>query len=137
MDHPYAYNGRQKEPHVFDWRYERINKTKLTKEQQEKSIHFLQQRGLENPSEFQQKITCFFDTDEMILNKKSICGDGSPSYILGGKLLAKRIKDNTPNSRLIIILRDPIKRCCSHYNMMKDKKLGPGLLQSYIHFYNK
>ena len=121
MDHPYAYNGRQKEPHVFDWRYERINKTKLTKEQQEKSIHFLQQRGLENPSEFQQKITCFFDTDEMILNKNSICGDGSPSYILGGKLLAKRIKDNTPNSRLIIILRDPIKRCCSHYNMMKDK----------------
>eukprot|EP00943_MAST-04B_sp_MAST-4B-sp1_P007007 g7007.t1 len=122
MDHPYAYSGRQKEPHLFDWRYERINKTKLTEEQMEKSMRFLKQRGLEQPSDFQQKIACFFNVDEMALNRRSICGDGSPSYILGGKLLAKRIKENTPNSRLIIILRDPIKRCCSHYNMMKDKK---------------
>ena len=121
MDHPYACPGRQKEPHLFDWRYERITKAKLTTDQSEKAKAFLKQRGLEQPTDFQCKITCFFDVDTMATNERFICGDGSPSYVMGGKLLARRVQASAPNSRYIMILRDPVKRCCSHYNMMKDK----------------
>ena len=92
MDHPYACPGRQKEPHLFDWRYERITKAKLTTDQLEKAKAFLKQRGLEQPTDFQCKITCFFDVDTMATNERFICGDGSPSYVMGGKLLARRVR---------------------------------------------
>ena len=85
-------------------------KAELTTDQLEKAKAFLKQRGLEHPTDFQCKITCFFDVDTMATNERFICGDGSPSYVMGGKLILSKCDSHI------------MKRCCSHYNMMKDKK---------------
>ncbi|MEL0455270.1 sulfotransferase [Flavobacteriaceae bacterium SZ-1-7] len=46
----------------------------------------------------------------------SVVGDASPSY-LWDKNSAKRIYDDFPNAKIIIILRNPINRAFSHYLM--------------------
>ena len=42
------------------------------------------------------------------------CGDITPFYLFH-KESAKRIRDTTPNARLIVLLRDPVERTLSQY----------------------
>lgn len=51
---------------------------------------------------------------------KKICGDISPSYLYHQKS-AGRIKDFSDDAKIIIILRDPVKRAISHYMMDRNK----------------
>jgi hypothetical protein len=60
-----------------------------------------------------------------ILKKQFITGEASTDYI-NHPLVSKRIKESLPNVKIIIILRNPVKRTCSHYQMNKktnDEKL--------------
>jgi hypothetical protein len=68
-----------------------------------------------------QKCAQLFDMPEMTNDPMTVCGDGSPSYTLGGLVVASRIRLVSPNARFLVILRDPVKRCMAHYNMMQDK----------------
>ena len=49
-------------------------------------------------------------------NVHPICGDASPIYLYCPKA-AQRIKEITPNAKIIIMLRNPIERAYSEYNM--------------------
>lgn len=56
-----------------------------------------------------------------LANDSQLCGDISPSY-LSSIGCAKAIFDYNPNSKIIIMLRDPVDRAVSHYLM--DKRFG-------------
>ena len=56
--------------------------------------------------------------------------DGSVSYLLHSESIIKILKYN-PNAKFIILLRNPINRCLSHYNM--DRWMG--LVDKDISFY--
>eukprot|EP00658_Telonema_sp_P-2_P017864 TRINITY_DN16974_c0_g2_i1.p1 TRINITY_DN16974_c0_g2~~TRINITY_DN16974_c0_g2_i1.p1 ORF type:complete len:237 (-),score=50.07 TRINITY_DN16974_c0_g2_i1:53-763(-) len=49
-----------------------------------------------------------------------MCGEATPSYLLHADLAAIRMKALAPNTRLVAILRDPVERCWSHYQMCTD-----------------
>ena len=70
-------------------------------------------------SNFPYKIQKFFSTK--ILKKKFLTGEATPTY-LHHPLTAKRIFELLPNIKLIILLRNPIDRAYSHYQM--EKRLG-------------
>lgn len=53
--------------------------------------------------------------------KEKVVGEASVSYFQFPKT-AKKIFNHNPNSKIVILLRDPIKRAISHYLM--DKRLG-------------
>lgn len=56
----------------------------------------------------------------IIHGKKVISGEASPYYLLH-PLVPERIYKDFPSIKLIVILRDPVDRAFSHYNLMKDK----------------
>ena len=57
--------------------------------------------------------------------------DASTSYFTYPKT-AQRIKEFNPDSKIIILLRDPIERAYSHYQMDKRMGLAPLSLEEYI-----
>ena len=67
--------------------------------------------------------------EELGQNASLTIGDGSPSYIMGGAKVARRIKKYAPGAKVLIILRDPVRRCVSQYNMIADRNGTPGQLK--------
>jgi|APSaa5957512535_1039671.scaffolds.fasta_scaffold23891_1 hypothetical protein len=67
-------------------------------------------------------------------------GDASPSY-LRSEESAEKIFSDSPGSKIIIILRDPIERAWSHYLMEKCESRVPNsfddLINDEIKFFNK
>lgn len=62
----------------------------------------------------------FFPTNDKIQkNDLSITGEASPNYF-HHPLVPKRIKENLPNVKLILLLRNPVERAYSHFIMMKN-----------------
>ncbi|WP_161599068.1 sulfotransferase family protein [Alteromonas sp. RKMC-009] len=55
-------------------------------------------------------------------NKKNIICDFSTSYCRYADKVAPRIKAYNPNAKIILIIRDPVKRIQSHYRM--DLRIG-------------
>jgi len=55
-------------------------------------------------------------------------GEASPYYIFH-PLVAARIKENLPNAKIIIVLRNPILRAYSHFHM--QKRTGKEPLESF------
>ena len=54
-------------------------------------------------------------------NSSCLYGEASVSYLFYNDVAAK-IKEYNENAKIIILLRDPVERAVSHYNM--DKRLG-------------
>ena len=61
------------------------------------------------------------DVSKNIFSKKLITGEATPRYI-DHPLAIKRIKNDLPNVKLIVMLRNPIDRAYSHWNMMVTHK---------------
>ena len=97
--HPEIKAAITKQPHYFDANYE-------------KNLVWYK-------AHFPTKIKKIFNTK--ILKKQLLTGEASTDYI-NHPLVPKRIKNIIPNVKIIIILRDPVKRTYSHYQM--NKKIG-------------
>jgi hypothetical protein len=57
---------------------------------------------------------------EQISKNNGICitGEASPNY-LSNPSVPKRVRETLPNVKLVVILRNPVKRAYSHYQMTK------------------
>lgn len=87
-----------------------------------------------NIAETEQKEVHFFDTNyhrginwyhsffPKKRNKIDISGEATPSYLVFDDIPA-RVKNYNPNMKLIVLLRDPVKRAISHYKMEKFIKM--------------
>ena len=55
--------------------------------------------------------------ENLFADKSKVCGDISPLYSMDHKFgnVAKRLKKNAPDVRIIYIVRDPVERAWSHY----------------------
>lgn len=56
--------------------------------------------------------------------KGKITGEASPIYFIDSKA-PRRIKETVPDSKLILLLRNPVERTYSHYQMNKNQKRIP------------
>lgn len=64
----------------------------------------------------------YFDVERLLDQPSLRSGEATPSYLLGGDLVARRMRALTPDIRLIVMLREPIDRCFSHYRMCTDSR---------------
>ncbi|KAH9258561.1 hypothetical protein BASA81_003063 [Batrachochytrium salamandrivorans] len=106
--HPLCIRARQKEPHAFDWVWNQLQMLPGDTLSQKYSNAF--------PEVPTDKFT----------------GEATPSYILGGAEVLKRLVAGAPEHRalkVIIILRDPVERAWSHYRMTADVE---GLTQDQL-----
>jgi hypothetical protein len=164
MQHPCCRRGRQKEPHVMDWRFAHVEKYAAQYLQarahanqgigagagvgadedelhREVAAHNLRRPGggaaiVHNAEErldetIRNMYLQFFgpSIEELGQNAALTVGDGSPSYIMGGAKVARRIRKYAPGAKVLIILRNPVQRCVSQYNMIADRNGTPGQLK--------
>ena len=99
--HPQVFMSSVKEPNYFSYQSS-LNQNL-----------YYNERGINNREEY---ISLF----EKAGNKKAI-GEASVSYLFYPEA-AINLKNTFPKSRIIIMLRNPVERAISHYNM--DYKLG-------------
>merc|ERR1711871_14922 len=129
MQHPRLVRGRQKELHFLDWRWAHVSKVNLDVGTQSVAKAILERRGDPDQNPMSCKYLQFFNVEALSKDDSLGCGDGSPSYIMGGRTVCQRIKAVAPGAKIIIIIRDPVKRAISHYNMCADPNGTPGQLR--------
>ncbi len=95
--HPLCISARRRETHFFDWRWQPTLKT------------------VEEQRDFFRK---FFFYDELQKYPSCLTGDSTPSYLLHSDIVIPRVKGVCPWVKLIVMLRDPVKRAHSHYTMV-------------------
>lgn len=90
------------------------------KQREEASISLEKGCGISTPSELQLKYAQLFP-GVISSGGTKVSGEATPSYLLGGETIARRVHNVEPRVRLIVILRDPVLRAYSHYKMTADE----------------
>ena len=96
-----------------------------------KEIHFFDQ-NYEKGSDWYRS---FFPIWERLLGAKCVLG-ATPAYLFRASVVAERMHRLVPEARLIVMLRDPVKRAISHYghrvrNGEEDRSIEEALLSDY------
>jgi len=123
---PQVVRCRQKEPHFFDWQFEKVQAFKFSKKLRNEAEQAAGRACLDSSpvadKELLLKFMLAYPMDQLIANrhKTIVTGEATPSYLLGGQRLATRLKSIAPNVKLVVIMRDPVKRAYSQYQMTKD-----------------
>jgi len=108
--HPLVVQAKRRETHCLDWRWRTDLNTKL-----ERRKHCLS----------------FFHAKELARHPSCITGDSTPSYLLDSFRCIPRLKEVfTHDIKFIAILRDPIKRAKSHYEMVTSLDGTPEQIQN-------
>ena len=61
-----------------------------------------------------------FNQEHSALSSDIIRGEASPTYFASSQFTAERIKLWLPNVKLILLLRNPVRRFVSHLKMIKE-----------------
>ena len=104
--HPLVLKGRRRETHYFDWRW---NKSLPEDDSQQHAAFFLN----------------FFDADALKKHPSLITGESTPSYLLHSDVVISRLRRVCPWARLIVMLRNPVDRAYSQYQMSLDTSGTP------------
>lgn len=97
--HPLVVRGKRRETHYFDWRWN---------------------SSLKTPEEHHVYYMNFFEKDAMLKYPSLMTGESTPSYLLHSDIVIKRILDVCPHVQLLVMLRDPVARAYSQFQMSID-----------------
>ena len=113
--HALVVPAHRKEPHFLDWRWnpEKADETDL--------------------SALRNGWAKYFDMDQLTDCPSLMTGEATPSYLLGGELVATRMAALAPEARLIVTLREPTDRAYSHFRMCADTRGSPQQLANRGH----
>jgi hypothetical protein len=96
--HPLVLAGKRRETHYFDWRW--ASDASVTTAEQ----HY-------------QYYLNFYHSDVLRTRPSLLTGESTPSYLLHSDVVIPRIKLVVPWVRMLVILRDPVDRAFSQYQM--------------------
>ena len=65
-----------------------------------------------------RRLCCMFNTARLFGEASLCAGEATPSYCLGGSAVARRVRRVAPHARIIFVVRDPVARAWSHWNMI-------------------
>jgi hypothetical protein len=98
--HDLVLRGKRRETHFFDWRW---------------------RDDLETKDEKVQEYMNYFQHATLYMHPSLMAGESSPSYLLNSHIVIERIKEVCEDSlKLIVMLRNPVDRAFSQYQMCKD-----------------
>eukprot|EP00501_MAST-03F_sp_TOSAG23-6_P001176 GSMAST32.ASY1.ANO1.1220.1 assembled CDS len=135
--HPNVLSARRKETHFFDWRWSEAIRHRLMPPEialadaamefdatySDNTIYSKGTIPKKNTLDLRRVYLQLFPVTKMIEaapQRILVSGEATPSYLLYGESLASKILTLTPNVRLVIVVRDPVDRVYSHYNMTID-----------------
>eukprot|EP00521_Asterionellopsis_glacialis_P013944 CAMPEP_0195307810 /NCGR_PEP_ID=MMETSP0707-20130614/37903_1 /TAXON_ID=33640 /ORGANISM="Asterionellopsis glacialis, Strain CCMP134" /LENGTH=488 /DNA_ID=CAMNT_0040372063 /DNA_START=948 /DNA_END=2414 /DNA_ORIENTATION=- len=110
--HPLAIKPKRRETHCFDWRWN--TKLKSLQQQQEWCMNF-------------------FWKDELQHHPSCLTGDSTPSYLIDSIRVIPRLKQifqHYAEMKFFIMVRDPIRRCQSHYAMVTSLDGTPAQIKA-------
>lgn len=108
--HPLVVRAKRRETHCLDWRWN--DSLKTTAEQRDHCLSF-------------------FNSKELKFHPSCMTGDSTPSYLLDSYRCIPRLKKIfTHDIKFIVIMRDPVKRAKSHYEMVTSKDGTPEQIQN-------
>ena len=108
--HPLVLQARRRETHALDWRWD-------------VSIDSVKEKKFEIAKEFYSQ---FFFSKQIMKHPSLVTGESTPSYFLHSDIVIPRIKllnstnATTSKNHFLVMLRDPVKRAFSHYQMVID-----------------
>ncbi|CEG46544.1 (heparan sulfate)-glucosamine 3-sulfotransferase 1 [Plasmopara halstedii] len=107
LQHDLVWPAKRKETHYFDWRWNKELPDSMTVEGAEKHFRYYEDT--------------YFEKNILHRFPSLMSGEATPSYILGGKTVIKRMKEVIPHChKVLVIMRDPVERAYSHYSMTAD-----------------
>lgn len=117
--HDLVVPAKRKETHYFDWRWNAALPPSGTPEgDAAHAAYYLN----------------FFEKDVLLKCPSLLSGEATPSYLLGGSRVIRRVQHVVPHCRKILaILRDPVERAYSHYCMTADTTGTPEQLRNRGH----
>jgi hypothetical protein len=108
--HPWVVRAKRRETHCLDWRWD---------------------DALRSTDERRKKCLGYYHADAMRAYPSLITGDSTPSYLLDYHRIIPRLKEVFPHGpKLIIAVRDPIRRAVSQYAMVTSADGTPEQLAS-------
>jgi len=122
IQHPGILRSRQKEPHFFDWQWEKVQKWVLSENARTQAEKLVEGLPVSSSQDLYLKFLQIFDVTKLLEAPDAmVAGEATPSYLLGGRALASRLRRVAGDgARLVVILRDPAKRAYSQYQMTSD-----------------
>ena len=108
--HTLILRGKRRETHYFDWRWD-------------KSILNDDWKG------HHEKYMEYFDSQSLYKYPSLITGESTPSYLLHSDIVIPRILMICPWVKILVMLRNPIDRAYSQYQMCIDPTGTPEQLQ--------
>lgn len=110
MQHPLAIRGKRRETHYFDWRW---NHSLPSSDEEQHRKYYMN----------------FFECGTLHKHPSLVTGESTPSYLLHGDVVIPRFKMVCPWARVIVMLRNPVDRAYSQYQMCIDTKGTPEQLK--------
>lgn len=108
--HPLVVRAKRRETHCLDWRWD--DSLKTTAEQRDHCLSF-------------------FNAKELKFHPSCMTGDSTPSYLLDSYRCIPRLKKIfTHEIKFIVIMRCPVKRAKSHYEMVTSNDGTPEQMKS-------
>eukprot|EP00814_Leptocylindrus_danicus_P009820 CAMPEP_0116015152 /NCGR_PEP_ID=MMETSP0321-20121206/6672_1 /TAXON_ID=163516 /ORGANISM="Leptocylindrus danicus var. danicus, Strain B650" /LENGTH=697 /DNA_ID=CAMNT_0003484879 /DNA_START=77 /DNA_END=2173 /DNA_ORIENTATION=- len=98
--HPLIIRARRRETHCLDWRWNTKCVTTMARK---------------------EYCTKFFYAKELLKHPSLLTGDSTPSYLVSPDLVIPRMKECFPWIKMIVMLRNPIKRSHSQYAMVTSQ----------------
>lgn len=125
LQHPLVIPAIRKECHFLDWRWNprAVSEGPLAWPLQEdaKSSAAAAADTSADITALREQYWEYFYREQLAKRPSLITGEGTPSYLLGGELIARRLHALCPDTKLIVLLRDPASRAFSHYQMVIDR----------------
>lgn len=108
--HPLVVRGKRRETHYFDWRFN----------------HTIAE---DNVVEHRKQYLKFFEGDLLKKHPSLVTGESTPSYLLHADIVLPRLKAMVPWTNLIVMLRNPVDRAFSQFQMVSDPTGTPEQLK--------
>jgi hypothetical protein len=118
--HPLVHKGKRRETHYFDWRFNNAIPA-------------------EDVIAHRQYYLNFYEKELLSRHPSVITGESTPSYLFHSDLVIPRLKRYIPWAKLIIMLRNPVERAYSQYEMIQDPTGTPEQMNNRgrSHYVNK
>ena len=145
-EHPLVIRGKRRETHFFDWRWPdhldgdpaaaaaalstvSMSTTAVASSSSSSSTTATTTVSTSSLTAQLDEYKKYYNADALFKYPSLLTGESTPSYLLHSDLVIPRIKAVCPWVKLLVVLRDPVDRAYSQYQMCNDSNGTPEQLQ--------
>ena len=121
-EHPLVIRGKRRETHFLDWRWVDALDGPVAA-----AAAAAAGGGDGQCAAAQAEYATYYNGDALFKYPSLLTGESTPSYLLHSDVVIPRLRAVCPWARLLVVLRDPVDRAYSQYQMCLDPQGVAGL----------